>query len=179
ARQGLVLRGLVLHRHRPRPRRHRALHAPGALRVPARPRPALVAPDGLILEVEGLSKHFGALRALSGVSFSVRPGEIFSVIGPNGAGKSTLFNVVSGLHTASQGRVRFDGEDVTGLAPEVLNRRGMAKTFQITNVFPGVTVDENVRVAAQSRAAQSGRLSSLWRSAMVDTQVSDLPPALR
>jgi len=133
-----------------------------------------VAPDGLILEVEGLSKHFGALRALNEVSFSVRGGEIISVIGPNGAGKSTLFNVVSGLHTASQGRVRFDGEDVTGLAPEVLNRRGMAKTFQITNVFPGVTVDENVRVAAQSRAAQSGRLASLWRRAMVDAEVSDL-----
>jgi len=133
-----------------------------------------VAHDGLILEVQGLSKHFGALRALSGVSFSVRRGQIFSVIGPNGAGKSTLFNVVSGLHTASAGRVVFDGADVTGLAPEVRNRRGLAKTFQITNVFPGVTVDENVRVAAQSRAAGSGRLSSLWRSATVDREVTDL-----
>ena len=133
-----------------------------------------MAHDGLILEVQGLSKHFGALRALSGVSFSVRRGQIFSVIGPNGAGKSTLFNVVSGLHTASAGRVVFDGADVTGLAPEVRNRRGLAKTFQITNVFPGVTVDENVRVAAQSRAAGSGRLSSLWRSATVDREVTDL-----
>ena len=133
-----------------------------------------MAHDGLILEVQGLSKHFGALRALTGVSFSVRRGQIFSVIGPNGAGKSTLFNVVSGLHTASAGRVVFDGADVTGLAPEVRNRRGLAKTFQITNVFPGVTVDENVRVAAQSRAAGSGRLSSLWRSATVDREVTDL-----
>ena len=133
-----------------------------------------MAHDGLILQVEGLSKHFGALRALSGVSFTVRRGEIFSVIGPNGAGKSTLFNVVCGLHPASGGRVVFDGEDVTGLAPALINRRGMAKTFQITNVFPGVTVDENVRVAAQSRAAGSGRLSSLWRQVDVDAVVTDV-----
>jgi branched-chain amino acid transport system ATP-binding protein len=133
-----------------------------------------VARDELTLEVEGLSKSFGALAALSGVSFAVRRGEIFSVIGPNGAGKSTLFNVISGLHGASAGRVLLDGEDITGLPPEVINRRGMAKTFQITNVFGGISVGENVRVAAQSRAPRSGRLSSLWRSADVDGQVGDL-----
>ncbi len=133
-----------------------------------------MARDGLILEIEGLSKNFGALVALSGVSFAVRRGEIFSVIGPNGAGKSTLFNVVSGLHGASAGRVLLDGKDVTGLAPEVINRRGLAKTFQITNVFGGISVYENVRVAAQSRAPRSGRLSSLWRSADVDRQVHEL-----
>jgi branched-chain amino acid transport system ATP-binding protein len=133
-----------------------------------------VARDELILEVEGLSKSFGALAALSGVSFAVRRGEIFSVIGPNGAGKSTLFNVITGLHGASAGRVALDGEDVTGLPPEVINRRGMAKTFQITNVFGGISVYENVRVAAQSRAPRAGRLSSLWRSADVDGQVGDL-----
>jgi branched-chain amino acid transport system ATP-binding protein len=133
-----------------------------------------VAHDGLILEVDRLSKNFGALTALRDVSFSVRRREVFSVIGPNGAGKSTLFNVVSGLHTASHGRVVFEGEDVTGLAPEAINRRGMAKTFQITNVFPGISVDENVRVAAQSRAPRSGRLSSVWRGADVDSQVAEL-----
>jgi branched-chain amino acid transport system ATP-binding protein len=133
-----------------------------------------VARNGLILEVDRLSKNFGALAALRDVSFTVRRGEVFSVIGPNGAGKSTLFNVVSGLHTASRGRVVFDGAEVTGLAPEAINRRGMAKTFQITNVFPGISVDENVRVAAQSRAPRSGRLSSLWRGADVDTHVGEL-----
>jgi branched-chain amino acid transport system ATP-binding protein len=133
-----------------------------------------VARDGLILEVHELSRSFGALAALSRVSFEVRRGEIFSVIGPNGAGKSTLFNVISGLHTPTAGRVRFDGDDVTGLAPEALNRRGMAKTFQITNVFGGISVDDNVRVAAQSRAPRSGRLSSLWRSAEVDRHVGEL-----
>jgi len=119
--------------------------------------------DAPILEVTGLSRSFGALAALSGVSLAVRPGEIFSVIGPNGAGKSTLFNVIAGLHAPTAGRVVFRGEDVTGLPPEELSRRGLAKTFQITNLFPEISVFDNVRVAAQSRTAESGRLASLWR----------------
>ena len=127
-----------------------------------------MAGDGLILEVDTVSKNFGALLALTRVAFSVRAGEVFSVIGPNGAGKSTLFNVISGLHTPTSGRVRFRGEDITGLAPELVNRRGLAKTFQITNLFPEISVLDNVRVAAQSRAAESGRLASLWRRPNVD-----------
>ena len=129
---------------------------------------------GLILEVERLGKHFGALTALNDVSFAVRRGEIFSVIGPNGAGKSTLFNVVSGLHAPSAGRVVLDGVEITGLSPELINRQGLAKTFQITNVFPGMSVYENVGVAAQSRATGSGRLSSLWRRDEMDAQVLEL-----
>jgi branched-chain amino acid transport system ATP-binding protein len=134
----------------------------------------LVASDGVILEVDGLSKSFGALTALRRVSFSVSRGQIFSVIGPNGAGKSTLFNVISGLHGPSHGRVRFQGQDITGLPPELINRRGLAKTFQITNVFPEISVFENVRVAAQSRARESGRLVSLWRRPDVDGPVRTL-----
>jgi branched-chain amino acid transport system ATP-binding protein len=133
-----------------------------------------VARVGLILEVERLGKHFGALTALNDVSFAVRRGEIFSVIGPNGAGKSTLFNVVSGLHAPSAGRVVLDGVEITGLPPEVINRQGLAKTFQITNVFPEISVGENVRVAAQSRAAESGRLASLWRRPDVEARVDEL-----
>jgi branched-chain amino acid transport system ATP-binding protein len=122
----------------------------------------------VILEVEGVGKHFGALAALSRVSLSVAQGQVFSVIGPNGAGKSTLFNVISGLYQPTTGRVRFAGEDITGLPPEEVNRRGMAKTFQITNVFPEISVLDNVRVAAQSRAPESGRIQSLWRRPDVD-----------
>jgi len=122
-----------------------------------------VAPNGVVLEVDQVSKSFGALAALTRVSLAVRRGEVFSVIGPNGAGKSTLFNVIAGLHTPSAGRVRFLGEDITGLPPEAVNRRGLAKTFQITNVFPEISVFENVRVALQSRSPESGRLASLWR----------------
>jgi branched-chain amino acid transport system ATP-binding protein len=137
-----------------------------------------VASDGLILELEAVSKSFGALAALSRVSLGVRSGEIFSVIGPNGAGKSTLFNVVSGLYVPSAGRVRFEGQDITGLPPELVNRRGLAKTFQITNIFPEVSVFDNVQVAAQSRAAVSGRLASLWRGPDVDDMVMELLEAV-
>jgi len=126
-----------------------------------------VARERMMLEVEAVSKRFGALAALTRVSFAVAPGQVFSVIGPNGAGKSTLFNVVAGHYTPDAGRVHFDGEDVTGVPPERLNRRGLAKTFQITNVFPEISVEDNVRVAAQSRAPESGRLVSLWRRAEV------------
>jgi len=122
----------------------------------------------MILEVDEVSKRFGALAALTRVSFSVEPGQVFSVIGPNGAGKSTLFNVVSGLFAPSSGAVRFRGQDITGLPPERVNRLGLAKTFQITNIFPEISVLDNVRVAAQSRAPESGRASSLWRRPDVD-----------
>jgi branched-chain amino acid transport system ATP-binding protein len=128
----------------------------------------------VILEVDDVSKRFGALSALTRVSFGVEPGQIFSVIGPNGAGKSTLFNVVSGLFAPERGRVRFRGEDITGLPPERVNRLGLAKTFQITNVFPEISVLDNVRVAAQSRAPESGRPSSLWRRPDVDSTASAL-----
>jgi len=133
-----------------------------------------VARDGVVLEVAAVSKSFGALAALTNVSLAVREGEVFSVIGPNGAGKSTLFNVVSGLHAPSRGRVRFRGREIGGLAPEAINRLGIAKTFQLTNVFPEISVGENVRVAAQSRSADSGRLASLWRRPDVDARVDEL-----
>ena len=133
-----------------------------------------MAHDGVVLEVDSVSKSFGALAALSKVSFAVRRGQVFSVIGPNGAGKSTLFNVVSGLHTPTAGRVRFNGQQIGGLPPEAINRLGIAKTFQITNIFPEISVFENVRVAAQSRARESGRLASLWRLPEVETGVAEL-----
>jgi len=122
----------------------------------------------VILEVDAVSKRFGALTALNRVGFAVDEGQIFSVIGPNGAGKSTLFNVVSGLFAPDAGRVRFRGVDITGLPPERVNRLGLAKTFQITNIFPEISVLDNVRVAAQSRTPESGRLVLLWRRPDVD-----------
>ena len=127
-----------------------------------------------VLEVAGLSKSFGALAALSDVSLTIRAGQVFSVIGPNGAGKSTLFNVIAGLYSPTTGRVSFRGEDITGLPPEAVNRRGLAKTFQITNLFPAISVFENVRVAYQSRAEVSGRLASLWRRPDVEPPVMAL-----
>jgi branched-chain amino acid transport system ATP-binding protein len=133
-----------------------------------------MARDGLVLEVDAVSRSFGALNALTKVSLAVREGEVFSVIGPNGAGKSTLFNVITGIHAPTAGRVRFGGREISGLAPEAINRLGIAKTFQITNIFPEISVFENVRVAAQSRARESGRLSSLWRLPDVAAGVTEL-----
>jgi len=133
-----------------------------------------MARDGVVLEVDAVSKSFGALAALSKVSFAVEQGQVFSVIGPNGAGKSTLFNVISGLHAPTVGHVRFKGRQIAGLAPEAINRLGIAKTFQITNIFPEISVFENVRVAAQSRARESGRLASLWRLPDVEAGAAEL-----
>jgi len=101
-----------------------------------------------LLELSGVSRRFGGLRALSQIDLAVERGEVVGLIGPNGAGKTTLVNVVTGVHRASTGRVRFDGEDVTRLRPFQAARRGIARTFQIVQPFPGMTVLENVTAAA-------------------------------
>ncbi|GAA5071349.1 ABC transporter ATP-binding protein [Roseibacterium beibuensis] len=96
-----------------------------------------------LLSVEGLGIEFGGLRAVHDVSFNVKPGEIVSVIGPNGAGKTTLFNMISGVYLPGGGKVVLDGEDVTGMAPHLLARRGLSRTFQNLQIFQQMTVLEN------------------------------------
>ncbi|TWI35879.1 ABC transporter ATP-binding protein [Paracoccus sulfuroxidans] len=96
-----------------------------------------------LLEIEGLGITFGGLRAVNDVSFSVNPGEIVSVIGPNGAGKTTLFNMISGVYMPGAGKVRLNGEDVTGMSPHLLARRGMSRTFQNLQIFQQMSVLEN------------------------------------
>lgn len=102
-----------------------------------------------ILSVEGLTVRFGALVAVSNVSFSAERGRITSVIGPNGAGKSSLFNLISGAIRPQAGRVLLNGRDVTGWRPNRLLAAGLARSFQITNLFFDLTVRENLRLAAQ------------------------------
>jgi branched-chain amino acid transport system ATP-binding protein len=104
-----------------------------------------------LLEVRGLTKHFFRLSALSDVSLSVEPGELLGVIGPNGSGKTTLFNCVTGVLRPSGGQVRFKGEDITGLSADRVHRRGIARTFQLIQLFPEMTVLENMQLAAQER----------------------------
>jgi branched-chain amino acid transport system ATP-binding protein len=104
-----------------------------------------------LLEVESLSKHFYRLSALSGVSLSVEPGDLLGVIGPNGSGKTTLFNCVTGVLRPSGGHVRFRGQDITGLTADRVHRSGIARTFQLIQLFPDMTVLENMLVAAQER----------------------------
>ncbi len=105
-----------------------------------------------ILEVRKVSKNFGRLLAVHDVSLSVAPGELRAVIGPNGAGKTTFFNLVSGLLPPSAGSIAFDGRDVTGLPAHQRVALGMARTFQITEIFPELTVFENVRIGAEVAA---------------------------
>jgi ABC-type branched-subunit amino acid transport system ATPase component len=99
-----------------------------------------------MLECEGISRAFGGLAALDGVSFHVRDGEIFGLIGPNGAGKTTLFNIITGFLPPSAGRVRFRGEDITGLGPDRIAARGIVRTFQNIRLFPDLSVLENVGI---------------------------------
>jgi branched-chain amino acid transport system ATP-binding protein len=99
------------------------------------------------LEIRRIVKSFGGLRALQDVTFSVERGEIRAIIGPNGAGKSTLFNVMTGLFPPDTGEVVFDGERITGVPPHRIIRKGIGRSFQITNIFPRMTVFENVQVA--------------------------------
>ena len=96
-----------------------------------------------LLQIENLGIDFGGLRAVNDVGFSLKPGEIVSVIGPNGAGKTTLFNMISGVYAAARGRVMLDGEDVTGMPPHLLARRGLSRTFQNLQIFQSMTVLEN------------------------------------
>ena len=96
-----------------------------------------------LLRVEGLGIDFGGLRAVDNVGFQVEPGEIVSVIGPNGAGKTTLFNMISGAYRPARGAVTLDGETVTGMAPHLLARRGLSRTFQNLQIFQRMTVLEN------------------------------------
>jgi branched-chain amino acid transport system ATP-binding protein len=104
-----------------------------------------------LLETVSLTKSFGGLIAVDEVNFSLQKGDLQSIIGPNGAGKSTFFRLISGEHKPSAGEITFDGKDITGLSQTAISHLGIAVAYQITNIFPMLSVFENVRVAAQSR----------------------------
>jgi branched-chain amino acid transport system ATP-binding protein len=104
-----------------------------------------------ILRTEDLTVRFGGLTALNQVNFALPRGEIRAVIGPNGAGKSTFFNCLTGVLRPSSGHIMFNGGEITGLSPDRISHRGIARSYQITNLLPNATVLENVRIAAQSR----------------------------
>jgi branched-chain amino acid transport system ATP-binding protein len=104
-----------------------------------------------LLEIENVTRRFGGIVALQGVSFDVDAGEIAGLIGPNGAGKTTAFNVITRLYTPDEGDVRFDGETLLGTRPSGVVRRGIARTFQNVELFRGLTVAENVSVGAHAR----------------------------
>ncbi len=115
----------------------------------------------VLLEVDGLSRSFGGVHAVSGVTFNLRRGEIVGLIGPNGAGKTTLVNVITGVVPASSGRVVFMGQNVTRQRPWQAARRGLARTFQIVQPFPEMTVLENVAAAALFAGGAANRSAAL------------------
>jgi branched-chain amino acid transport system ATP-binding protein len=115
-----------------------------------------------ILEVQGLSKSFGAVAVASDLAFEVVEGEILGVIGPNGAGKTTLFGILSGQVEPSAGQVHFRGEDITALPPHDRARRGIARTYQVPRPFGQMTVFDNLRVAATFGAGMSGAEATEW-----------------
>src|SRR5205823_12668336 len=130
----------------PRRDRGRGDRAPAVWIRRARGRP-VVAHDGqdLVLQTRGLRKRFGGVQAVSGVDLAVAPGDLRAIIGPNGAGKTTLFNLLSGDLAHDSGQIYFAGEEVSGLRPHELCRRGMGRTFQITSIFRRLTALDNVR----------------------------------
>lgn len=123
-----------------------------------------------LLEVRNVSKSYGGFHALTDISLDVGDGEFISIVGPNGAGKTTLVNVVTGLLRPSKGQVRFGGRDIAGIGPVELTKRGMARAFQLVNIFPGLTVRETLAVAVASRLE---RASNPLRSLRSDAALQD------
>jgi ABC-type branched-subunit amino acid transport system ATPase component/ABC-type branched-subunit amino acid transport system permease subunit len=139
---------------------YEGLPLPGFLRPPPQ--------DGMVLEVAGVSKRFGGIRAVSDASLSVTAGEIHALIGPNGAGKTSLFDLVSGLYPPDGGHVRLRGRDIHALPPHQICQKGIARSFQITKLFGKLTIYENLRLSLQAKRA--GRFN-IWRDIDADLQV--------
>lgn len=127
------------------------------------PLPGFLIPEGLkgmVLEVNTVSKHFGGIRAVSNASLSIGAGEIHALIGPNGAGKTTLFNLISGLFPVDRGTIRLNGQEVQNVPSDLICHRGLTRSFQITNLFRGLSIYENLRLSLQ---AQSHGRFNIWR----------------
>ncbi|MGA7782202.1 MAG: ABC transporter ATP-binding protein [Paraburkholderia sp.] len=123
-----------------------------------------------LLSVENVSRHFGNLCAVNDVSLAVQAGELRAIIGPNGAGKTTFFNLISGFFQPTAGRILFNGNDITSLPPHRRVAMGMARTFQITEVFPELSVHDNVRIPVE---IESGHRLSPWTSHADAAKVRD------
>ncbi|CEJ13418.1 Lipopolysaccharide export system ATP-binding protein LptB [bacterium YEK0313] len=125
-------------------------------------------PEPPVLETRGIAVEFAGFRAVDGVSLSVGKGSIHALIGPNGAGKTTCFNLITRFLTPTSGRILFNGRDVTAMPPAAIARQGLVRSFQISSIFPGLSVNQNVCIALQSRRR---RLFQFWRS---DRSLADL-----
>jgi branched-chain amino acid transport system ATP-binding protein len=165
------LKRLRLSRRAPRPATARDGGPPHTQAGASAP---IASEDGRLLESQGLTKIFGGLVAVNGVDFHVRRGELRAVIGPNGAGKTTFFNMLTGVLAATRGRILFKGRDITRLPAHAVSRLGIARSYQITNIFGDLTVFENVRVAAQSRVTHYRFWGNADRLAAVNARADEL-----
>ena len=149
--------------------------APGAEKpIAAAPPPSVRVPSPLI-ETRSVCKNYGALRALEDVSIAVREGEFVSIVGPNGAGKTTLVNLLTGLLVPTRGEVYFKGANIAGVGPVTLATQGMARTFQLVQIFPELTVAETIATALVTRQGKRWRLlSPLLRDAQIATRAAEI-----
>jgi branched-chain amino acid transport system ATP-binding protein len=151
----------LMRRFRPAPEEHAAMSKRKIYE--GLPLPGFLLPEGLkgtVLEVEGISKHFGGIRAVNNASLRIAAGEIHALIGPNGAGKTTLFNLISGLYPTDAGTIKLSGREIQGVPSDLICHRGLARSFQITNLFRGLSIYENLRLSLQAR---SDMRFNLWR----------------
>src|SRR4029434_7176710 len=159
-------------------RRTRIIRRYGGTRCLAR-RPAVRVADSTMLETKGLTKEFKGFVAVKDVSLSIRRGHIHALIGPNGAGKTTCFNLRAHILTPTRGQIFFNGNEITGSRPAAIARMGLVRSFQISAVFPNLTVHENVRIALQRK---QGHSLDFWRSerslAQFDGRASELIEAV-
>lgn len=123
----------------------------------------------MFLSTEKVCKHFGDLKAVEQVDFALKQGELKSIIGPNGAGKTTLFNLIAGVYRPTSGKISFKNTDITHLSLNHTSRKGITKTYQITHIFPRLTVFENVRIAAQSRKTSF----NFWKATHSFTEINE------
>jgi branched-chain amino acid transport system ATP-binding protein len=133
-----------------------------------------------VLVLENVGRRFGALQALSGISLSVEPGELRAIIGPNGAGKTTLFNLISGFFPPSEGSIVFNGETITAVNPAALVKRGIIRTFQITEIFLSLSVHDNLRIAVETALGLNLRpwISAATRAA-IERRIEELADIVR
>ena len=145
----------------------------------AEPLPAFLAPSdhvtGAILEAKGIAKSFGGIKAVQGVDITVKDRSLHALIGPNGAGKTTAFNLISGMFAPDEGDVRLGGRSIAGLSPEAITQAGIGRSFQITNLFPALSVEENLRLAVQARHP---RRFDAWTSARAIVAIESETKAL-
>jgi branched-chain amino acid transport system ATP-binding protein len=124
--------------------------------------------NGTILAVDSIAKSFGGIRAVQGTSFAVKDRNLHALIGPNGAGKTTAFNLISGMFAPDSGKVELAGRTISGLSPEAITQAGIGRSFQITNLFPALSVEENIRLAVQARCPQR---FGIWTAAQSLSEV--------